>query len=674
MADLYRSTRGGENDDVRRVKDASDIVRLIGEQIAIKPKGREYVCLCPFHNDHNPSMRVIPSKQIFHCFVCGTGGDVFSFIQKYHRMDFGECLRYLAERAGLTLTPRGMGTSSHGGNGEEGSSLSRRDVLDAAEAGHQFFKLVLKHDVHGLVARELIVKRGITPEMVERFGLGAAPDRFDGLLRYAASKNISIEGLLAAGLLKTRESGGQYDLLRHRLIFPIHDRAGRVIAFGGRKMRDEDEPKYINSPETKLFNKSATLYALHLAAKSIQTNKTALITEGYMDALACHQGGFTNAVATLGTALTREHAAILRTVCDTVVLLFDGDDAGQRAADRAVPIFFAEPIDVKIATLGAHTDAKDPDELLKREGGAEVFRKVLAKSVDLLEYRFNRVRASLRGAGMATLSKALMEEIDSMVQMGLREVEPIRQQLIIRRLAQLGNLDEATIRRAIPSGRSPAGGSRMPTREDVTQEGTSAALSGDAQFAENYAALKLALPEHLLGCLLCHGALWATMGDYEKDLVAPVRIENIILRSLAQCMMDIGENGQYPGLEAVLDSDPSPEVKSAAVALQQRVDVQTESDQTRLIAHWKACIHRAKLDGPAASLGSDENLEADVGAALNGAQPRFKSGNEAPPNFHGAITPELKPSGVLSAVDRIREAQRKHAQFGADRRVLPRKS
>lgn len=648
MGDLYRSTRGSDNEDVRRVKDATDIVRLIGEQIAIKPKGREYVCLCPFHNDHNPSMRVIPAKQIFHCFVCGTGGDVFSFVQKYHRMDFVESLNYLAERAGVTLTPRGRGTLQQGD--DAGSSLSRRDVLDAAAAGNMFFRTILRHELHGQVARELIIKRGITPEMVERFELGAAPDRFDGLLRYAASKNISNDGLLAAGLLKERESGGYYDLLRHRLIFPIHDRAGRVIAFGGRKMREEDEPKYINSPETRLFNKSATLYAMHLAAKSIQTHKTAIITEGYMDALACHQGGFTNAVATLGTSLTREHAAILRTVCDTVVLLFDGDDAGQRAADRAVPIFFAEPIDVKIATLSNHTDAKDPDELLKREGGDQVFRKVLSNSIDLLDYRFARVRASLRGAGVAAISKALMEEIDSMMQMGLREVEPIRQQLIIRRLAQLANVDESTIRRAVPAGRAVSGGGQVRSNISESQE----------QESVNFAALKLGLSEHMLGCILCHGALWATMGDYEKDLVAPVHASNVILRTLAQVMMDVGENGEFPSLDVVLECDISAETKSAAVALQQRLDVQTEGDQERLVAHWKACIHRAKLD--------------QVGEPTSGApfasEPWDSLASPGEETAEGVS--EIKP--VQSALDKIREAQRKHAQLGADRRVLPRKT
>ncbi|MCX5691227.1 MAG: DNA primase, partial [Planctomycetota bacterium] len=539
MADLWRGKSSKSNDDVSKVKDACDIVRIIGENLAIKPKGREYVCLCPFHDDHNPSMRIIPAKQIFHCFVCGTGGDVFSFVQKFHKMEFVEALQFLAEKTGVTLTPR-----RREGSGEQGESneptISRRDVLNAAQAASDFYRAILRHPSHGAAARAVVERRGITPEMVEHFQLGAAPDRFDGMVMYANRHNLSEQALLEAGLFKTRDSGGVYDLLRHRLIFPIHDKAGRVVAFGGRKIRDEDEPKYINSPETRLFNKSATLYALHHAARSIQTQRTVLVTEGYMDALACHQGGFTNAVATLGTALTREHASMLRLLCDNVVLLFDGDDAGQRAADRAVPIFFAEPIDVKIATLGDYTDAKDPDELLKREGGAEIFKRVLTGSVDLLEYRFNRVRRSLKGAGVAQLSKAIMQEIESMVDIGLRDVEPIRQRLIVKRLAELGGVDEATIQRALPAGRQPR---------------VFAPTGGDQESAspvKNLGTAGIGVHEHLLGCILCDGTLWAAMGETEKDMVAPSTIEHDELRPLAQVMLDLGEDGTYPSLAAVL--------------------------------------------------------------------------------------------------------------------------
>ena len=381
------------NEDKERVRDASDIVRVIGEHMAIKAKGREYVALCPFHDDHKPSMQIVPHKQIFHCFVCGSGGDVFTFVEKYHKMEFREAMEYLAERAGIELTKfssaPAAGTTADGGP----APVTRSDLINANKAATDFFRAILNHADHGKLARDTIARRGIAPEMVEQFQIGASPDRWDGLVLTLQNKKLDNRAFLEAGLLKRREQGdGLYDALRNRLIFPIHDQIGRVIAFGGRKLKEEDEPKYLNSPETRLFEKAGTLYGLHQASRSIQAKRFAIITEGYTDTIACHQGGFTNAVATLGTALTPRHAQVLRRLCDTVVLLFDGDDAGQRAADRAVEVFFAEDLDVKIATLSGVTDAKDPDELLKREGGAAILQKAIDSATDLLSYRYARIR------------------------------------------------------------------------------------------------------------------------------------------------------------------------------------------------------------------------------------------------------------------------------------------
>lgn len=615
-------------DDVAKVKDACDIARLIGESVSIKPKGREYVCLCPFHDDHNPSMRVIPSKQIFHCFVCGTGGDVFSFVQKFHKMEFREALEFLAEKVGVTLTPRRR--DEHRGP-DESPGLTKRDVLDAAGKASAFFRTILNHPEHGAAARATIERRGVTAEMVERFELGAAPDRFDGLLRYAQHHGLSLDALREAGLFKLRESDqSPYDLLRHRLIFPIHDRTGRVVAFGGRKLRDEDEPKYINSPETRLFNKSSTLYAMHLASRSIQKERTALVTEGYMDALACHQGGFTNAVATLGTALTLEHAAQLRQICDRVVLLFDGDDAGQRAADRTVPIFFAEPIDVRIATLSAFTDAKDPDELLKRDGGAAVFRTVIERSIDLLDYRFGRLRRQLEGKGDAALSRAVNEEVEAMVEMGLHEVEPVRQRLIMRRLAELADVDEATIRRIVPAGRSR----RVVPMGEAADSATTRETGVDDSF--NAGTWRMRVQEHLMGCVLCDGSLWETMGDLEKDAMAPAAMPHPVLQALAQVMLDLGEDGDRPSLARVLAAAGEDSTRAAATIFASRIDEQTGQDPANLAKHWEE-LRRSLKQGAA-----------------------------------GGPLPEPKGAGG-SVIERLKALQNLHREAGPNRRVLPKR-
>jgi DNA primase len=623
VRELWRAKASsfGDNRDVERVKDASDIVRVVGEHVALKPKGREYVGLCPFHDDHRPSMGVVPAKGIFHCFVCGAGGDVLSFIQRFHKMEFREALEYLAERAGITLTPLHKQADAPS-NGTPGP-IGRAELLAANSAANEFFKAILNHAEHGQVARALIQRRGISPEMVSQFQIGASPDRWDGLVLTAQKQGLPVDSLLQAGLLKRRDSGGEYDALRNRLIFPIQDQIGRVIAFGGRRINDADDPKYLNSPETRLFNKSATLYALNHAARAIQAARTAIITEGYTDVIACHQAGFANTVATLGTALTREHATVLSRLCDRVILLFDGDEAGQRAADRAVEVFFAERLDVSIATLNRFTDAKDPDELLKRENGADIFRAALAGAADLLDYRFARVRARLTGAGIAALSRAIDEEISRLAELGLKDAPPVRQRLIIQRLASLAGIDEATITRALPGGRKPR---PADTRRDESAPDEARLHLPLIQTAN------LSASEHLLGCILCQGSLWATLGEDQKDFIAPAVYRWPLLTTVAQVMFELGEDGQVPDLAGVLRAVPDMSVKDAAVGLASRIDRETDRDSERLTDHWNQCLRRARLDRDSA---------------------------------------ERAP---LSLIDQIELKRRLHSSIGKDLRRLPRPS
>lgn len=591
-----------DNGDKERVRDASDIVRIVGESVALRPKGREYAGLCPFHDDHRPSMNVIPSKQIFHCFVCGASGDVFTFVQKFHKMDFREALEYLAERAGITLTPLRAAPDT---GAPAPSGPSRKTLLEANTQALRFFRGILAHAEHGRVGRDLIARRGISPEMVEAFQLGLAPDRWDGLQLWSRQNRLDEASLLAAGLLKRRDGGeGCYDALRHRLIFPIHNKAGQVIAFGGRKIRDEDEPKYLNSPETPLFNKSATLYALHLASNKIQLERTAIICEGYTDVIACHQAGFTNAVATLGTALTREHAKELRLRCDKVILLFDGDDAGQRAADRAVPIFFAEQIDVCIATLNKFTDAKDPDELLKRPGGGEVFAQALAAAQDLIEYRLGRVRSRLAGAGLSALEKGITQEIADFAAMGLATAAPQRRELIERRLAEISGLRESTIRAMTPAGRAG------PVR--VASSGPADQPPGAADLSRELARINtgtLTAAEHLLGCILCDGTLFAALSHPDRDLVAPEAYSSPLVASVATLVMSLGTGEQSPALSVLLQATEAGDVQSAAVCLMSRVAAETDRNDERLAQHWRACLDRARADRAALNLSKDDGTD-----------------------------------------------------------------
>lgn len=575
-------------DDRQRVRDASDIVSVIGEHLSLKAKGREYACLCPFHDDHNPSMSVVPHKQIFHCFVCGAGGDVFTFVQRYHSMDFREALEFLAERAGIELTRR----KPQGQLAPGGSEISRQDLVEANRVAADFFRAIFTHPEHGVLARVVAEKRRLTPEMIEAFTIGASPDRWDGLLTTVRSKSLDEAHFRAAGLIKPKDSGGDYDALRNRLIFPIHEHpTGRVIAFGARRLDDDDEPKYLNSPETPVFNKSKTLFGLHQAARSIQKQGQAIIVEGYTDVIACHQAGITNVVGTLGTALTTQHAAVLRRLCDTVVLLFDADEAGQRAADRALEVLFSEEIDIRVAA-GAE-GAKDPDELLRTEGGIEAFNTMVSDAIDLLDFRFRRLRASLAGAGIAGTSRVLGDEMARLNELGLDRLRPLRKKLIIRKLAQIAGVDEQTMREAIPGGRKFA---RQETQIEVKD------MLGRA----------LGARESVLGAILCDPTVWMGIGHDDRDLLAAPLFESEALRAVADAVHLLDEDGRRPALADVLGELETAEAQSAAVELERIVSVQTGGKGERFNDYWRQCLDRLRIQ--AMTRPASEPLGADSGS------------------------------------------------------------
>lgn len=436
-------------DDIKdRVQQATDIVRLIGEQVALRPKGKEFAGLCPFHDDKNPSMQVSPAKQIYKCFSCGAGGDAYSFVMNYHKMSFPEAIKHLAERAGIEIKMADGGFGM--GDGEKAGE--RKRIAAANAQALEFFRALLKHPEHGKTAREYIERRGINPQMVADFQIGYAPDRWDGLVQTMQSKGWDAAGLEMAGLISRRDNHPPsdiphptscYDRLRHRLIFPIFDAIGRPIAFGGRKLREEDEPKYLNSPETKLFNKSATLYGLHLAKKPIIDSKTAVIVEGYTDVIACHQGGARNVVATLGTALTGEHVTELRRYAEKVVLIFDADEAGQKAADRAVELFLTGDMDVCIAVL---PDGLDPADLMALEDGRAQWDAAVAAAGDALTYQFGRLSERMDGASTLTGRQNLADAyITRLAQLGLARVGTIRRALVVQRLSELLHLSEQAV-------------------------------------------------------------------------------------------------------------------------------------------------------------------------------------------------------------------------------------
>jgi len=570
------------SDDRQRVIDATDIVRLVGEHVDLKPKGREYVCLCPFHDDHNPSCYVVPHKQIFHCFVCGAGGNAIDFVMKFHQLGFREALQLLADRAGVQLTPYKGAKPQN-----ETPGVSKQDVADAGAFALDFFRALYRHDTHGAEARAAAESRGFTPETIDAFELGAAPDRWDGLLKTIENKGLNAQSFLAAGLLKTRESGGLYDAFRRRLVFPIRDQLGRVVAFGARKLRDEDEPKYLNSAETPIFDKSATCYGLPQATERIRETRRAIVVEGYTDVIACHQAGETNVVATLGTATTPKHARVLRRLADEVVLVFDGDDAGQRAADRALEIFFAEPVDVRIAVLPG---GADPADLLAETDGPQRWREAIESATDALDYRFARLRERLATMTPTARGRAVEDDVARLTELGAARLSPIRRKLVVRRLAQLAGVDEHAVQQAFraASSRSAA---RAAGRPDAPAPAPPPGPSGPA--------------EHLLGLLFASPAVLAELdAAARRDLAAAAAERPEPAPTFARLVADAPESADPARLAADLDD---PDARARAVAWAAAVERDAEADPERMRTAARDCLARIRrlLSSLSSSAGQD---------------------------------------------------------------------
>jgi DNA primase catalytic core len=498
--------------DVERVRDATDLVALIGEHVALRPKGREHVGICPFHDDHRPSMAVVTHKgnAFFKCHSCGAGGDAFDFVQMYHKMDFPEALRFLADRAGVELTPRSGPAPSDG--------PGRTELLAASQFGCAFFQRTLADEALGAEAREILERRGVSSEMIEQFMIGLAPDSYEAFLNTLRGKASSIATATAVGLLKARrEGGGVYDAFRNRIIFPICDDVGRPIAFGGRVIAADDTPKYLNSAENRLFHKSRTLYALHLAKRSIIDLDRAIVAEGYTDVIACHQHGITNVVGSMGTALTSEQAQVLSRVCTTVVLVFDGDEAGQRAADRAIQVFFQQPVDVRICVL---PEGRDPDEMLRAEGGREVFLAALDGAVDALEYKLDRFAQEVSGAtGVSARQRHLERFLEELSNLGFASMQGTRKRFVLHRLADLFGMPTHEIERAMPrkSARRSAPPPVMVEEEHPSDAGVQEMLLPDEAMSTPVSRARRLAEHDVLSVLIFEpaAALEAAYGEDE---------------------------------------------------------------------------------------------------------------------------------------------------------------
>lgn len=435
-------------DVVDAVRDRTDLVEVVTRHVSLQRRGTSFVGLCPFHQEKTPSFHVIPAKGIFHCFGCSTGGDVFKFLMMLEGLSFVEAVKELASAAGVVVEDRELTPA------EQRALKQRSTLFDVLEEAASWFERCLWTSTDGAQARAYLEDRGLDGDHIQAARLGFAPEGWTRLMDHMHRKGFAPARLAEAGLVRERKSGeGHYDAFRNRVMFPITDERGRVIAFGGRIM-EGDAPKYINTPETRLYQKAHVLYGLQLARKGIQQRDRVLVVEGYFDVLSLHQAGFTEAVATCGTALTAEHLEKIRRMTRNVVLLLDADEAGLNAAERALPLFLGAGIQPWRLEL---PDAKDPDELV-REQGTEALEAALAARQPMLRWFVHR---KLGAYGQATASgtevgavarERVLDDVLPML-VGVEDsalVSDVARRLGIREEAFYGRLDEARRKGAAP--------------------------------------------------------------------------------------------------------------------------------------------------------------------------------------------------------------------------------
>lgn len=361
---------------LQEVKDRNDIVDVISPYVDLRVRGNNATGLCPFHNEKTPSFTVYINTQSYYCFGCGAGGDAITFIKNIENLDYVEAVTMLAERSGLPLPADGY---------DDGVAKLKRRLLEANRDAAKFFHNQL-FTPEGKTGLDYFLNRGLTMETIRHFGLGYAPDKWDGLMRYMKGKGYTEAELLQADLARKTQKGHVIDTYRNRAMFPIIDLRGSVIAFGGRVL-DDSKPKYVNTSDTLVYKKSQGVFALNFAKRG--SGKTLILCEGYMDVIAYHQAGFTNAVAGLGTAFTPDQAKLLSKYAEEVILSYDNDEAGQTATRKAIGILSRTPLRIRVARLSG---GKDPDEIIKKYG-KDKMQSILMNAVGDVEFDLQRARA-----------------------------------------------------------------------------------------------------------------------------------------------------------------------------------------------------------------------------------------------------------------------------------------
>lgn len=535
------------------VRSRTEIVSLIGESMTLIPErgGAEYKCLCPFHDDTNPSMRVYPDRQSFRCWVCDEGGDVFTWVMKREALSFPETIRFLAERAHLEMPEQSKHQSEQFAKKEE-----LHAVLKWAEL--QFHECFLKSS-EAKDARDYIESRGYSKETINEFRLGYHPEDWDWLQRKAKSQ-FSIDALHQSQLIRKQDDRPGYsDYFVDRVLFPIHDERKRTVAFGGRLIPGHKERggKYFNSKESPVFHKSRVLYGLPNARDGIRDTNTVLVVEGYADCVACHQFGVRNTVATLGTALTELHCNRLKAFAQKVVMVYDGDDAGQNAAAKAVGMLIGQSVDLRVLTL---PEGADPDDFLKKNG-TEAFQALVDKAPEAWEFRFN-YEVKKNGLDSINARETVVTEMLNLLAGASDLRGTAREDIILTRLAPRLQLTEGAIRnqlQRIRSGNRPQQFQTKPAQEERPAIEQEERIEVHRRPLSKNDKMECELLEILL-----------TEPERAEQTRQEIGVDDFLnphLRELLQIVYDVVELGEVPSFERVTLEMERNELKGMTVWL-----------------------------------------------------------------------------------------------------------
>jgi len=556
------------------VRDSVDIYDVVSGYVSLKKAGKNWLGLCPFHSEKTPSFNVNPAKQIFHCFGCGVGGDAFKFLELQEGLNFPEAVKQLASRAGITLPESRPRADEKKGEDERKALL--KIIAEAAD----YFLRELEGPA-GSAARAYLAKRGLTETVIRDFSLGYARPEWDGLLKHLRQKGHPPTLLEKAGLIVKRSEGeGHYDRFRGRIIFPIRDISGHVIAFGGRVM-DDSLPKYLNSPETPLYSKSNVLYCLDQAKEPARKQGYFIIVEGYLDAIACHQYGAKNAVATLGTALTDGHLRLMRRFAQKLMLIFDPDPAGVKATLRGFELFAGSGMKVNVVSL---PDGDDPDTFLKKNG-YEAFASCLKGSVKFMDFVLGQV---VRSGSTASIDEKV-EQAGEMLGFIAKLPSGIERDHYLKRTAEALDVDEGLLRQEMTKQRTAHAGPRERTAAGTPPH------KGQRPRAE----------EMLIHLMLRDETIARTLSEQ----ITPEDFTDPLYRRAAERIFSVMKSGGelHPRSLAVPGDDELGRLISHYSVLEIAYSDQTGTDQNQKVSLEKTCadcVDRIRQHGSAKRMKS----------------------------------------------------------------------